>query len=171
MVDYAWSKKSPVQTGSNLSLPDGFRLASISNDRCDVRTLTGKEAFFDCRQGVKYWKLLPKACNSITGSYSCLNLSIGVERYPWPAIKACCLPLAGLVLLSLASLWVPINYLVARLLLGCAFGLTASLVSMFGYGSPTPYTAYSTAIDKWKVNVKNYPQKNHFATFWLVVKM
>ena len=44
MVDYAWSKKSPVQTGTNLSLPDGFRLASISNDRCDVRTLTGKEA-------------------------------------------------------------------------------------------------------------------------------
>ena len=42
MVDYAWSKKSPVQTGTNLSLPDGFRLASISNDRCDVRTLTGK---------------------------------------------------------------------------------------------------------------------------------
>ena len=92
---------------------------------------------------------------SITGSYSCLNLSIGIERYPWPAIKACCLPLAGLVLLSLASMWVPINYLVVRLLLGCAFGLAASLVSMFGYGSPTPYTAYSTAIDKWKVTVKN----------------
>ena len=50
MVDYAWSKKSPVQSGTNLSLPDGFRLASISNDRCDVRTLTGKEAFFNCRQ-------------------------------------------------------------------------------------------------------------------------
>ena len=60
MVDYAWSKKSPFQTGTNLSLPDGFRLASISNDRCDVRTLTGKEAFFNCRQGVKYLKLLPQ---------------------------------------------------------------------------------------------------------------
>ena len=54
MVDYAWSKKSPVQTGTNFSLPDGFRLASISNDRCDVRTLTGKEAIFNCHQGVKY---------------------------------------------------------------------------------------------------------------------
>ena len=91
---------------------------------------------------------------AIAGSYGCLNLSIGIERYPWPAIRACYLPLTGMVLLSLASMWVPIERevsLVARLLCGCAFGLTASLLSMFGYGSPTPYTAYSTAIDKWKV--------------------
>ncbi|XP_070533085.1 glycine receptor subunit alpha-3-like [Ptychodera flava] len=120
-VIFEWSEGEPVQTESNLKLPQ-FKIARTQTESCT------KEY--------------------ITGTFTCIRVFFYLERDIGYYVLQAYLPSILLVVLSWVSFWISYDAAPARVALGVTTILTMTTLDS-GIRATLPKVAYAKAIDIW----------------------